>query len=119
MTAEDVEATLGVLLAAGHDLDRILGLYTFDQVALMARCITGHHVRMLNLLLSPIAGSMGADYTPHRAPSSPSRRRDPRGYRSADYSTPESKEAGLLNAFAKAGIRVKSAPGAGPPASDG
>jgi len=70
VTADDVEWTLGVLLAAGHDPDHLLTTYSFDQLALFARCTLGHHVRVLNMLLSPMLGSQGMEWTDHKVPRS-------------------------------------------------
>ena len=68
MTAEDVEWTLGILLAAGHDPDHLLGRYSFDQLALFARCVIGHHARMLDMLLRPVVGAQGMGWKDHKVP---------------------------------------------------
>jgi hypothetical protein len=66
VTADDVEWTLGILLAAGHDPDHLLDRYSFDQLSLFARCTLGHHTRMLNMLLAPVLGGQGAEWTGHK-----------------------------------------------------
>ena len=110
MRAEDVEQTLGVLVAAGHDPDRLLDVYSFEQLALFARCILSHQINMLNAILGPVSGALGADYEPSRVEGEKKRNRPrrPESHRNADYSDDEGKEAALLQALARSPIGVRT-----------
>lgn len=99
---------LGVLLTAGHDPDRLLDVYSFEQLALFARCILSHRVEMLNAILGPVSGALGAEYDPSRVDRPRASRRDPSRHKNADYRDEGAKEAALLQALARSPIGVRT-----------
>lgn len=71
---------------------------------------------MLNLLLGPMVGSTGSQWKDHTVKGSARKRRAPAGkgtrqFYQGDATDPAAKEAGLLQAFARAGVRVRTVGG--------
>ena len=58
---EELEEVVGILLASGHTLDNILDM-SWDQIKITSRSILRHKVSMLNMILEPIANSLGTKY---------------------------------------------------------
>jgi hypothetical protein len=63
---------------------------------------------MLNAILGPVSGALGAEYDPTRVDRSRPSRRDPSRHRNADYSDEGAKEAALLQALARSPIGVRT-----------
>lgn len=106
------------MLGSGHDLDHLLNTYTWDQLALQAKCVLRSRVQLLNLIIGPMVGSTGSTWKEHTVKGAAKRKRAPaskgtRQFYQGDAPDPEAKEAGLLRAFARAGVRVRSVPSAG------
>lgn len=101
---------IGALVYSGHDLDHLLGTYSFDQLALMARASLGHQVKIMNMMLSPLHGMQGMGWKDHQVdkPQGPQRQRRPGEHRAADYDTAEAKDKALMQALAHAPVRVRS-----------
>lgn len=95
------------MLAAGHDPEHLLARYSFDQLALYARCILGHHVRMLDMLLRPVLGAQGVEWKDHKV-KRPTDRKRPR----TDAEN-EQREAALLASLSASpfGFRTVSTSG--------
>jgi hypothetical protein len=108
-----VEWTLGILLAAGHDPAHLLASYSFDQLALYARCILGHHVRMLDLILRPVLGAQGVEWKDHNVPR-PAGRKRPR----TDAEN-EQREAALLQRLSSAPFGMRTVQTSGGDAAPG
>lgn len=45
-------------MSAGHTMDTILDM-SFDQIELAAKCVYSHKIKMINMVLEPIAGAFG------------------------------------------------------------
>ena len=97
-----------MLLSAGHDPDRLLTLYSFEQLALFARCILSNRIEMLNAILGPVSGALGAEYEPGRVGEQRKRQRDPAKHRNADFAEVGAKEAALLNALARSPVGART-----------
>lgn len=75
---------------------------------------------MLNAVLMPLSGAMGADYKAAGVADAPGSPRSPKRVRGTDknhrqfflseHETPEAKESALIGAFGRAGFRVKAMP---------
>ena len=53
----------------------MLDAYSFEQLALFARCILDHKVAMVNAVLGPVSGALGADYEPSKVEGGKRRKR--------------------------------------------
>jgi hypothetical protein len=89
---------------AGHDVEHLLDTYSLEQLAAHARWVMQYQVRMLNMLLAPLAGMGGHKWKPHNLDKP--KKRDPRHHRNADYDTDEAKEA-AFNAALNRRFRVR------------
>jgi hypothetical protein len=65
---------------------------------------------MLNAILGPVSGALGADYKPSKIEGGDRRkpRRRPESHRNSDYAQNEAKEAALLQALARSPIGVRT-----------
>jgi hypothetical protein len=72
-------------------------------------------VQLLNLIIGPMVGSTGSTWKEHSVKADRKRRAPPskgtRQFFQGDAPDPEAKEQGLLRAFARAGVRVRSVGG--------
>ena len=48
----------GILMSAGYSLESILDM-SFEQIELAAKCVYSHKIKMINMVLEPIAGAFG------------------------------------------------------------
>lgn len=102
-----------MLVGSGHDLEHLLSTYSWDQLALQAKCVILNRVEMLNMIASPLVQALGGKYKPGKFNQSAPRSRNQRSFRMADHATDEAKENGLLRALGRVGVRVRSAPSVG------
>ena len=104
-----MKQTIGVCLSAGYDLDDLIDRYSWEQIGLIAEMILRDRFGTIEMLLSPLIGAAGGDYT---APSvkSTAKRSKTKGnhkiHRAADYS-PEDRDKALMGALQGAGFRVR------------
>lgn len=90
-----------------------------------SRCVLRSRLQLLNALIGPVVGATdGATWKGHRVgepgkQAQARRRSDPSlrsDFRMADAPTPEAKEEGLLRAFGRIGVKVRTVPKEGTPA---
>ena len=88
----------------------MLDAYSFEQLALFARCILKHQINMMNAIVGPVSGALGADYEPTKVEGSERRKRPrrPESHRNSDYDDDGAKEAALLQAMARSPIGVRT-----------
>ena len=108
MPAADIDETLGILISSGMDPERILD-YSFDEIALWARCVIRHKVGMVNAIAGPILEGMDTDYKPASVDGSKPRRKaktSPNGFslsQAREKMGDEAAEEALLRKFERLG----------------
>jgi hypothetical protein len=109
LNADELLKTIGILLSAGHDFDRIIDRYSFDQIGILAGSIMMHRVDMMNAIAKPLLGAMGVDYDDAKVDGPKTRRRPRQGHhRNADYADQSEKERAMHVALASLPVRVRT-----------
>lgn len=83
-------------------MDTILDM-SFEQIELAAKCVQNHKIKMINMVLEPIAGAFGAKKSPKSAQKSISSQKNKP--QTKDYV--EAKEQHKLHQLGLLGIGVR------------
>lgn len=100
----------------------MLDRYSWEQIGLMAECVLTDRFETLSMIVQPIVGGLGQDYTGPSVGKKQRKRTDNprhRVHRAADFDSAEARDAALLGSLGRAGIRIRSVPASGEGGSAG